>query len=140
MRGRRSTVSTERPLILVADADPEAAWPLVEHFLREGYRAVYTARGEEALRLARAGRLGAAVVDIGLEDMDGHALVAHLKELDLELPIIMTAGDYRPELEFQARRLGILYYAHKPADCRLLEAVVATALARAGRDRGALQA
>ena len=56
------------------------------------------------------------------------------------LPILMTAGDYRPELEVRARQLGVLYYAHKPADCWLMEAVVPAALARAERGRGGLQA
>lgn len=125
-------VQTARPLILVADADGEAAWLLAKHFLRQGYRALHTQRGEDALRLARFGALDAAIVDVSLEDMAGHTLAARLRELDPEIPILMTAGDYRPELEARARQLGILYYAHKPADCRLLEAVVAKALDRRG--------
>lgn len=131
----RRLVERTRPLILVADGDREAAWLLAEHLLRHGYGALYTQRGEDALRLARSGALDAAIVDVSLEDMAGHALAARLRELDPELPILMTAGDYRPELEVRARQLGILFYAHKPADCRLLESVVAKALAGAERTK-----
>lgn len=127
-------------MILIADADREAAWLLTEHFLRQGYPAVHALRGADALRLAGAGQLGVAIIDVVLGDMAGHALAAQLREMDPELPILMTAGDYRPELEARARQLGILCYAHKPVDPWLMEAVVRKALARAGQGRGSFRA
>jgi len=120
---RRSPAA--EPVILVADADSEAARLLADYLTRQGFRASHTSRGEEALRLARSGRLGLAIVDVSLLDMSGHALTASLKEIDREIPILMTSGDDRPELELRARQVGVLYYAHKPTDYRRLETVVA---------------
>lgn len=115
-------------VILVADADTEAARLLADYLSRQGFRTSHTSRGDEALRLARAGRLGLAIVDVALLDMSGHTLASGLKEIDPEIPVLMTSGDYRPELEMRARQAGVLYYAHKPADYRLLETVVAKAV------------
>lgn len=119
-------------MILVADADRKAARHLADYFSQQGFGASHTSRGDDAMRLARSGRLGLAIVDVSLLDMSGHALAARLREIDPRIPILMTSGDYHPELEMRARQAGILYYAHKPADYRLLKAVVTKLLSDGG--------
>lgn len=114
--------------VLVADADREAASRLAGYFSRRGFRACHTSRGEEAVLLAHSRRLLLVIVDVSLLDMSGHGLVRRLKEIDPDLPVLMTSGDYAPEQEAAARRGGILYYAHKPADYRLIGGVVDKAL------------
>ena len=115
-------------LLVVVDGDDEAGRALADHFTQRGFRVTHTALGQEALDLAHAGRLRAAIVDVSLRDMSGHALVSRLKEIDHRVHILMTAGDYRPEFEVRARQIGILHYAQKPADPERIEAVVAKAL------------
>ena len=114
--------------VLVADRDPQAALHLAGYFSRRGFRTYHTTQGEEAMLLANSRRLLLAVIDVSLLDMSGHALAQRLKEIDPELPVLMTSGDYAPELEAAARRVGILYYAHKPADYELIGGVVDKAL------------
>lgn len=114
--------------VLVADGDPEAASRLAGYFSRRGFRAYHTTQGEVAVLLANSRRLLLAVIDVSLLDMSGHALAQRLKDIDPELPVVMTSGDYAPELEAAARRVGILYYAHKPANYRLIGGVVDKAL------------
>ena len=121
-------VEREDALLLVVDADDEAGRMLADHFTRRGFRASYTAVGQDALDLAHAGRLRAVIVDVALRDMSGHALVSRLKEIEPRVHVLMTAGDYRPEFEVRARQIGILHYALKPADPDRIEAVVAKAL------------
>ena len=115
-------------LVLVVDADDDAGRSLADHLVRRGFRVTHTALGQEALDLAHAGRVRAAIVDVALRDMSGHALVSRLKEIDPRVHVLMTTGDYRPEFEVRARQIGILHYAQKPADPERLEAVVAKAL------------
>lgn len=115
-------------LLLVVDADDDAGRVLTDHLTRRGFRVTHTPMGQDALDLAHAGRLRAAIVDVTLRDMSGHALVARLKEIDPRVHVLMTTGDYRPEFEVRARQIGILHYAQKPADPERLEAVVAKAL------------
>lgn len=114
--------------VLIADADPDSSARLVSHFTRQGLRVYHTARGEEAVLLAHSRQIGAAVIDVTLADMQGTALAARLKEIEPELPVVMTSADHRPETEAEARRLGILYFAHKPASDRLIGGVVQKAL------------
>lgn len=114
--------------VLVADRDPEAALHLAAYFSRRGFRTYHTTQGEEAVLLANSRRLLLAVIDVSLLDMSGHALAQRLKGIDPELPVLMTSGDYAPELEAAARQVGILYYAHKPTDYRLIGGVVDKAL------------
>jgi DNA-binding NtrC family response regulator len=114
--------------VLVVDADDDAGRTLADHLVRRGFRVAHTTLGQDALDLAHAGRLRAAIVDVVLGDMSGHALVSRLKEIDPHVHVLMTTGDYRPEFEVRARQLGILHYAQKPADPERLEAVVAKAL------------
>jgi len=129
--GKRLQAS-ESALILVADADRKAARDLAGYFSIQGFQASHTSRGEEVLRFAHSGGLGLAIVDASLLDMSGHALASRLKEIDPEIPVLMTSGDYHPELEIRARQAGILYYSHKPADYRLLKAVVTKLLSDGG--------
>jgi DNA-binding NtrC family response regulator len=123
-----SGLERDDALVLVVDADDEAGRSLADHFTRRGFRVSHTGLGQDALDLAHAGRLRAAIVDVTLRDMSGHALVSRLKEVDPRVHVLMTTGDYRPEFEVRARQIGILHYAPKPADPDRLEAVVAKAL------------
>jgi two-component system CheB/CheR fusion protein len=118
----------ESPLVLVADGDGEAGAGLARYLADRGFRATHTRLGAEVLDLAQTGQVGVVIVDVALRDMSGHALVARLKEIDPRLHILMTTGDFRPELELRARQIGILHYAQKPADPERLEAVVVKAI------------
>ena len=115
--------------IVVADGDENAGSLLAGYLAHQRFRAYPTRRGTEALRIARAHPLGLAVVDVVLEDMAGRDLIRLLRGLVPELPVVMTSGDVRPEVEVEARQLGIVQYLHKPFDFRRLEAVAARTLA-----------
>lgn len=119
---------TEPPVVLVVDADTEAGRLLAGYLSSQGFVASHSSRGEEAVRLARSRRLGLAIVDVSLQDMSGLALASWLKEVDRAIPILMTTGDYRPELEMRARQVGVLYYAQKPVDYERLQAIVTKAM------------
>lgn len=122
----------ESPLVVVVDGDGDAGRGLARYFAERGFCATHTALGAEVLDLAQAGRLGVVIVDVALRDMSGHALVARLKEIDPRLHVLMTTGDFRPELELRARQIGILHYAQKPADPERLAAVVVKAIGVVG--------
>jgi DNA-binding NtrC family response regulator len=114
--------------ILIADADEEAATRLAKYFAAKGFRISTASAGEEALHLAERENLSVAIIDVALNDMPGDVLASMLKQNQPAIQVLMTTGDYRPEVEVRARQVGILLYAHKPTDYRLLEAVVAKAL------------
>ena len=114
--------------ILIADADEEAASRLAKYFAAKGFRISTARGGEEALHLAERESPSVAIIDVALSDMPGDLLASKLRQSQPAIHVLMTTGDYRPEVEVRARQVGILLYAHKPTDYRLLEAVVAKAL------------
>jgi DNA-binding response OmpR family regulator len=114
--------------ILVADADRLSARRLANHFTRQGFRAYQTPLGEEAVLVANSRRISLAIIDVALNDMPGTALAARLKAIEPALPVVMTTNDHRPELEAEARKVGLLFYAHKPASHRVIGEVVEKAL------------
>jgi two-component system response regulator TctD len=118
--------------ILVADGDKPAADGLAGVLLRARFRAYPVANGLEALRLAQRYHLGLAIVDVGLLDMTGYDLVRRLRSVAPTLPVVMTAGDYGPTAEVEARQLGIVQYLHKPLDLERLDKVVSRLLGGEG--------
>jgi DNA-binding NtrC family response regulator len=114
-----------RRWVLVADADAQAARSLSARLLRHGLWAYPAARGDDALRVVETRTLVLAVIDVSLEDMPGAELALRVRVLDPTLPVIMTTGDFRPELEVEARRVGIIHYAQKPLDDARLNAILA---------------
>jgi len=124
----KSRNGSQEPRILIADADREAASRLARYFSDKGFRITIASAGEEALNLASSQPPLVAIIDVALRDMPGDVLANKLKQNQPMIQVLMTTGDYRPEIEVRARQVGILLYAHKPTDCRLLEAVVTKAL------------
>ena len=135
-----STDPEEQRSILVADGDEDAASVLASLLLYQRFRAHATARGSEALRLARTHPLDLAVVDVRLQDMSGRELILGLRQIDHRLPVVVTSADLGAEAEGRARELGLLHYVHKPYDPRRIVAVVAKALARPGAPRARVHA
>jgi DNA-binding response OmpR family regulator len=124
----KNSNGSQVPSILIADADREAASRLARYFLGKGFQITIASAGEEALNLASSQHPAVAIIDVALRDMPGDVLANKLKQSQPTIRVLMTTGDYRPEVEVRARQVGILLYAHKPTDCRLLEAVVTKAL------------
>jgi two-component system OmpR family response regulator len=116
--------------ILVADGDEAAANRVAGALLQARFRAYPAARGLDALRLVRRHRIGLAVIDVDLIDMQGCDLVRRLRAIEPGLPVVMTTGDYRPATEVEARQLGIVQYIHKPVDLARLDLVVARIFAQ----------
>jgi hypothetical protein len=86
-RGRLS-----RPRVLVADDDPNVR-ALIRGFLeRKGIESVDADGGKVATRLFDAGGLEAALVDIGMPDVNGLGVLEHIVARDPGFPVIMLTG------------------------------------------------
>ena len=118
-----------RSWILVADADHEVAEEISRHLNRQGFFSYATSWGLRALAAVTASRPALAIVDVQLQDMTGHALVAGLRDLDARVPVVVMCADDAPGHEVRAREAGIVYYATKPLDLSRLATVVKRATA-----------
>ncbi|MBI1750339.1 MAG: response regulator [Acidobacteria bacterium] len=99
-------------LLLVDDQDNVRAFykSYLEH---HGYSVLVAANGREALELAMANSLQAAVLDCEMPEMSGHELARELRHIHPWVPIVMVSGrdDIPPDVlssvdAFVSKRLG----------------------------------
>lgn len=115
----------DRPsgLVLVAEDDEHIRELISEALTGAGLDVVGAADGEEAVRLTRARRPAAIVLDIGLPLLDGVAVAEQVRDLGGTIPIVVvTAGGRAGEVS----RIRPFAEVTKPFDVAdLVNAVVA---------------
>jgi two-component system, OmpR family, response regulator CpxR len=86
-----------RPKKTILCVDDNEQTLSVRKFLLEtrGYR-VYTAiNGHDAIALFSTTQIDLVLTDLGLPQMDGNALIGHLKEISPDIPMILTSDTVR---------------------------------------------
>ena len=110
--------------ILVVD-DEENMLALFKRVLgKEGYDLACVNSGQRAVQLAKEEVFELAIVDVSMPDMDGIEVLAKLKVVDREMPVIMITAFPSWDKEQAARRLGCADYLSKPLDMKRLKALV----------------
>ncbi len=110
--------------ILVVD-DEENMLALFRRVLgKEGYHITCVDSGRRAVQLAKEEPFELAIVDVSMPDMDGIEVLARLKVMHREMPVIMITAFRSWEKERAARRLGCADYLPKPLDMKRLKALV----------------
>jgi DNA-binding response OmpR family regulator len=109
-------VNDVRPLVLVADDDPDILALVRFRLERDGYEVLSAPDGETALDLALARTPDLAVLDVMMPRLDGYEVTRRLREHGptTTIPIILlTARVQEPDLErgFEA---GADDYVTKP--------------------------
>jgi len=106
----------DAPRILVVEDHPLIA-ELVETRLRiEGMAPVVCNGGREALALLAGERFDAAILDVMMPDVDGHAVLRHIRATPAtaSLPVLfLTAMAAAADVE-KGYRLGADHYLTKP--------------------------
>ena len=85
-------MTTVQGRILIADDDQDMAQLLGRLVHQEGLTPLLAKDGKEALQLVRAGDPDVLLADLRMPDMDGMELMRKAKDLDPELPVILTSG------------------------------------------------
>jgi len=78
--------------ILVIDDEPDIREILVRYLSTSGYDVVAAADGQEALVLAEVEDFALALVDFRMPGMSGLELLAELKRLDPEMPVVLITA------------------------------------------------
>jgi HAMP domain-containing protein/CheY-like chemotaxis protein/signal transduction histidine kinase len=109
----RETLGGDAPAVLIIEDDPTFATQLVEIARTQGFKAVCTPRGSDALQLAQKLPIAAITLDIFLPDMDGRRVLYRLKDdpATRHIPVLILTSD---DSDDTALRHGALSQFIKP--------------------------
>jgi HAMP domain-containing protein/CheY-like chemotaxis protein/signal transduction histidine kinase len=109
----RDTIVGDTPAVLIIEDDPAFAAILVDVARHQGFKAVATPRGSEALQLAQKLPISAITLDIGLPDIDGRRVLYRLKDepSTRHIPVLIVSADDTGDSEL---RNGALNRLTKP--------------------------
>ncbi len=78
--------------VLVVDDEPDMCWILGHMIERMNVHCIRALDGASALLLAQSNRLGLALLDAKLTDMDGLELARQIRTLCPSVPILLVSG------------------------------------------------
>ncbi len=118
--------------ILVVDDEPQIHRFLAPALQAAGFEPLRAERGEAALRAVAANAPDLVLLDLGLPDMDGHAVLQKLRQFSSVPVIILSARDREAE-KIAALDAGADDYVEKPFGLGELLARIRTALRHKGQ-------
>ncbi|BCW11849.1 DNA-binding response regulator [Arthrobacter sp. NtRootA4] len=99
--------------ILVVDDDPHIVRALAITLKGQGYAVVTATDGESALRAAAQRPIAVMILDLGLPDMDGNAVIAAVREWSA-VPILVLSARHGSNDKVEALDAGADDYITKP--------------------------
>jgi len=100
--------------ILVVDDHVEMGRMLQEPLTDEGYEVQLATGGAEAIRLVRARPFDAVLSDLRMEQVDGFDVLAAVRAVDPEVPVLLMTAFGGVESAVEAMRRGAWHYFTKP--------------------------
>jgi two-component system, OmpR family, KDP operon response regulator KdpE len=119
------------PTVLVVEDDDETRAALTRELTTRGYRVAEAADGKTAMRQWEGHRPDVVLLDLGLPDIDGLAVVRRIRR-EAATPIVILSGRYEERQKVEALEQGADDYVTKPFGPRELVARLQAALRRAG--------
>jgi two-component system KDP operon response regulator KdpE len=99
--------------ILIVDDEPQIHRFLKPSLTAAGYDVITALKGGEALRSAAQHAPDAIVLDLGLPDMDGKAVIKEIRQWS-KMPILVLSARDREAEKIEALDLGANDYINKP--------------------------
>lgn len=105
--------------VLLVEDEPFVAMVAQQLLEDDGFEVVHVATGGQALSQAQDG-VDAAIVDLGLPDMRGEEVVAKLRHMHSEMPVVIASGYGLSELSATFQGQARMGFVSKPYDGRAL--------------------
>lgn len=100
--------------ILAVDDEPPLLRALVLNLTNRGYRVSTASTGETAISQAASKSPDLMILDLGLPDIDGLEVIAHVRQLQPDLPIVVLSARTGSTDKVTALDLGAVDYVTKP--------------------------
>ena len=117
--------------ILLVEDTPEIGAAVASRFTRIGYAVDWEKDGRTASELIEVQSYDLIVLDVMLPNMDGFAVLKHLRRRGLRTPVLVLTARSAVDDRISALDLGADDYLIKPFDYRELEARARALLRRA---------
>lgn len=104
--------------VLLAEDEKSIALTLGDELEAAGHDVTHKADGLSALDAALNGEFDVVISDIRMPNLDGEQLLARVKEVKPDLPVVLMTGFGTMESVIKAMRLGAYDYLQKPFDTR----------------------
>jgi DNA-binding response OmpR family regulator len=122
--------------ILIIEDNPDLAYGLRTGLEIEGYEADIAVDGEQGLTRARDWAPHLVILDLMLPGMDGYAVLRAMRELSLDMPVLILTARGEEADKLRGFRLGAVDYVTKPCGVMELLARVGALLRRARQAAG----
>jgi two-component system response regulator HydG len=103
-----------RPKVLLVDDEPGILETLQILFRGEGYDVALGRNGREALEALESERPDLVVTDIRMPGVTGLEVLARVREMDVEIPVILMTAQASLQSAVRAVNEGAYYYLQKP--------------------------
>jgi two-component system, chemotaxis family, chemotaxis protein CheY len=100
--------------VLLVDDQPELRRLIRRSLHRAGYLVVEAWNGRVAIELAQRGEFDVVISDVRMPDVSGIELLSTLRDLDPDLPVVLTSGSPDPLTSLESSDLGAFAYLVKP--------------------------
>jgi two-component system response regulator MtrA len=129
---------TARPVVLVADDDPDILNLVTLRLERDGYEVIAAHDGVEAMERALERAPDLALIDVSMPKLDGYQVTETLRGHDTTraIPIILLTARAQDADVSRGIEAGADDYVKKPFEVPELVARVRAAIRRAGREAG----
>ena len=117
--------------ILVAEDDARLAHQIVDALRLAGYVAEVAGDGEEALFLGETEPYDAVILDLGLPELDGLAVLEHWRSADIKTPVLVLTARGTWQEKGTGLRAGADDYLGKPFEMEEMLARLEALLRRA---------
>ena len=124
------TDKPHRGRILVVEDEPAALQALGYLLADEGYEVAQAVDGEEASGLAEGFGPDLVLADLKMPRLDGLGLLRRLRELGLDVPVVVMTAHGTVQSAVEAMKLGAVDYLTKPLNMDETLLVLARALER----------
>ena len=113
MTGQLDNSTRAAASLLLVEDDPQIVRAIAPAFEVSGYAVTVAATGREAIDMLDRRSWDALVVDLGLPDLDGKSVIAHVRGQGNTPVVVISARNSPSEVE-AAREAGANCFIHKP--------------------------
>ena len=114
--------------ILLVDDEPDMRLSTAQALELEGFEVEEAPDAQSALDRVGFGFGGIVVTDIRMPGMDGLTLMSRIREIDVDIPVILVTGHGDIQLAVRAMREGAYDFVEKPFDSAQLAEIASRAM------------